>query len=314
MFEAEIAATVAYLESAEALRSLDASAYWPKWDSPYWHALLLHEMGETRRIPEITMRHYVDSLNATPIRIFPIHPGEFPDGADPYRDTCCHCQLGNAYQMMAAWGVDVDAELPWIRPWFLKYQMADGGFNCDDTAYLVEDECPSSMVGTIAVFEAVLRHTRRPWTDEEARFLDRGARFLIDRKVMLGSPSRHNAAERTAAPAWLQPCFPRFYHYDILRGLAALTEWSERTGNALPLDAVRPAMQHMERQDPDGAVRIERRSFEGRGTITKSADGTWSPERRAATTFPLLELVSRIGAVSPFLSQQWNSIATTIGG
>ena len=156
-----------YLGSHRALQSLDADPYWPKWDSPWWHMLLLHEMGRTRQIPKSVIERYVDALDKFPLKIFPVHPGEMPAGLDPYRDTLCHCYLGNVYQVLAAWGIDVDSELPWVRPWFLRYQMADGGLNCDNAAYLVKNEIPSSMVGTIAAFEAVLLHTQRPWNAEE---------------------------------------------------------------------------------------------------------------------------------------------------
>ena len=59
-------------------------------------------------------------------------------------------------QVLAACGVDVERALPWVKPWFVRYQMADGGLNCDETAYPSTDECPSSMVGTVAPFEAML--------------------------------------------------------------------------------------------------------------------------------------------------------------
>ncbi len=161
-YEAEIKQSIDYLSSEFALQTVDADAYWPKWNSPWWHMLLLHEMGETKQIPERMIARYVASLNRIPLKIFPIHPEDMPEGLDPYRGSPCHCQVGNAYQVLAAWGLDVDKELPWMRPWFLRYQMPDGGLNCDNEAYLVKDECPSSMVGTIAAFEAVLLYTKKP--------------------------------------------------------------------------------------------------------------------------------------------------------
>lgn len=304
-FEAEMLATVEYLESAEAMGCLAASAYWPKWHSPWWHMLLLHEMGETRRIPEATMRGFIDAMNATPIKIFPIHQGEFPEGADPFCDTACHCQLGNVYRVLDAWGIDVDAELPWIGPWFSRYQMADGGLNCDETAYLVADECASSMVGTIAAFEAIALKSCRGLSDEERGFIDRAAGFMIGRRLVAGSTSRHNAAERDAAPKWVMPCFPRFYHYDVIRGLTALAAWAERVGEMLPREAIAPAVATVDRVVTDGAVRIGRRCWEGQGTILRSADGSWDHARRPAASFPLLDAVSAVGAVSPFLSREW---------
>jgi hypothetical protein len=216
-YEAEIQNSIEYLSSNLALKTVDADAYWPKWNAPWWHMLLLHEMGETKRIPHKMIERYISSLNRIPLKIFPIKPEDMPEGIDPYRGSPCHCQLGNVYQVLSAWGVDVDKDLSWLRPWFLRYQMADGGLNCDNEAYLVKDECPSSMVGTIAAFEAVLLWTPRAWTAEEKVFLDKGARFLMERKLMLGSPTKHNASERKSAEEWTKLCFPRFYLYDILR-------------------------------------------------------------------------------------------------
>ena len=106
----------------------------------------------TARIAEIIGEDLNSDLAV--VRVNPL-----PEGVDPHRGYPCHCQLGNVYQVLAAYGLDVDKKLPWIRPWFLRYQMADGGLNCDNDAYLATSECPSSMVGTIAAFEAVLRES-----------------------------------------------------------------------------------------------------------------------------------------------------------
>jgi len=254
------------------------------------------------------------SLNRIPLKIFPIHPKDMPEGVDPYRGSPCHCQLGNVYQVFAAWGVDVDQELPWIRPWFLRYQMADGGLNCDNEAYLVKDEVPSSMVGTIAPFEAILLHTSRPWTSEEENFLDKAAQFLIERKLMNGSATKHNAAaERESAPKWLKPCFPRFYLYDVLRGLNALLIWSEKMRQPIPRESVKDVVEYLEKRFPDGNIKNERHSFEGTGTLLQTPTGEWL-RRQPATFFPLLTKVSTVGETSPFLTKQWATARNRLKG
>lgn len=303
-FQAELQESVDYLSSDEALKSLEADAYWPKWNSPWWHMLLLHEMGEAKQIPEVVVKKYIAALNRIPLKIFPIHPEDTPTGIDPYRGSPCHCQLGNVYQVLAAWGVDVDTELPWIRPWFLRYQMADGGLNCDNEAYLVKNEVPSSMVGTIAAFEAILLYTPRAWTTEEKTFLDKGAKFLIERKLILGSLTKHNAAEQESAKDWLKPCFPRFYLYDVLRGLNALLLWSEKTKQAVPSESICDVVNYLTERFPGGQIRNERHSYEGTGTIMQASTGEWL-RGHPASFFPLLTKVSTIGEVSPFLSKQW---------
>jgi hypothetical protein len=300
----EIDQSVTYLASEAARKSLEADAYWPKWHSPWWHMLLLHEMGETKRIPTQAIETCIVSLNKMPVKIFPIHPHDMPPGLDPSRETPCHCQLGNIYQVFSAWGVDVDRELPWVRPWFLRYQMSDGGLNCDNGAYLVQDEVSSSMVGTIAAFEAILLHTPRSWTADERTFLEKGARFLLERKLMLGSPTNHNAEERESAKKWVEPCFPRFYFYDVLRGINALLIWSEKTAQSVPHEAIREVVALLDERFPDGQVRCERRSYEGTPTLLQAPSGEWL-RRQPATLFPLLAKTSTLGEVSPFLSRQW---------
>jgi hypothetical protein len=133
------------------------------------------------------------------LHFFPIQPSDAP-GADLQRDVACHCALGTMYPALAAAGIDVARALPWVKPWFVRYQMADGGLNCDETAYLQTAECPSSMVATVAPLEAMLLDTE--WTREERALVDRAAGFLIERALVRGSDTVHNADERRAAAAW----------------------------------------------------------------------------------------------------------------
>jgi hypothetical protein len=304
--EAAIAQSVRYLDSDTAQRSLDADVYWPKWDAPWWHMLLLHEIGEARRIPERAVTRMVERLDAFPLKIFPIQPGELPPGADPHRDVLCHCALGSVFQVLAAAGRDVDRALPWIAPWFARYQMADGGLSCDDAAYRLTGECPSSIVGTVAPFEAMLLGPPAAWTAERAAFVERAAGFLIERRLMLGSQTVHNAEERTREPAWRAPCFPRFYLYDVLRGLAALTRWAELTGRAVPLRAIAGVLEHLLASCPDGTVRRRRLSYAGVGTWLQSPSGEWV-RRESALRFPLLEATSAVGEPCPYLTRQWTA-------
>jgi len=298
--ERGIADSVAYLGSDAALRSIELDTYWPKWDSPWWHMLLLFELGEAMQIPARAVTAMVTGLDALPLHIFPIHPGDAPPGTDRSRDYSCHCALGCMYQVLSACGVAVDRALPWIEPWFLRYQLADGGLSCDEQAYLVEGECPSSMVGTVAPFEAMLvRRSHRG-------FLERGARFLIERALTRGSSTVHNAEERDAEASWREPCFPRFYFYDVLRGLAALVQWAEATGAALPRAAVADVVDELVERFPDGVVRLARRSYERPTTLLPTADRTPSP-RAPASRFALLEAASIVGEPSEALTRQWTS-------
>ncbi len=301
-----IADSVRYLESDAAVQSLEADTYWPKWHSPWWHMATLWELGEARRIPVRVQRAMITGLDALPLKIFPIESWETPPGIDPHRGSSCHCALGTMVQVLAACGVEVDREVPWAKPWFLRYQMRDGGFNCDGDAYR-SSECASSMVGTIAPFEAMLDGT---WTSEQRAFLERGAAFLLGRELTRGSNTVFNAAERDTAPSWRLACFPRLYFYDVLRGLRALVRWVELSGAPVPASALAGVVTHLVDAFPDGVVRLQRRSYEKPTTLARGADGSW--HREPATRFPLLEATSIVGAPSATLTRQWSEVRAAI--
>ena len=292
-----------YLASDAALRSLEQDPYWPKWNSPWWHLLLLLELGEAQRIPARALRAMRDRLEAMPVKHFPFSLAELPPGLDLHRDTLCHCALGSIYQVLAAGGLDVDRELPWAKPWLLRYQLADGGLTCDNEANLVTGECPSSMVGTVAPLEAMLLGDPATWSAAQRTFVDRAAGFLVGRELRRGSTSVRNAEEREREPLWLRPCFPRFYFYDVLRGASALVRWAELRGATLPLASVEAVATHLCEAFPDGLVRPQRLSYEGTGTRAPDASGTWT--RQPASRFALLDATSAVGEPSPWLTREW---------
>jgi hypothetical protein len=310
--EPAIADSVRYLASDDAMRSLDADVYWPKWTGPWWHMVLLFEMGEARRIPERASAKMAAALAAFKLKIFPIHDSELPDRCTA-GDIQCHCALGCMAQVLAACGRDVDRELPWIESWLVRYQMADGGLNCDEAAYRVTDECASSMVGTVAPLEAMLLGRREAWSAARAGFVERAGQFLIGRRVMLGSSTVHNAAERDSQAGWLAPCFPRFYLYDVLRGLAALVRWAEVTERAVPLAAIAGVIDHLRTAFPDGAVQRQRLSYAGVGTWLPAPTPDWKREPLAFRS-PLLEVTSAVGAPCPYLTRQWSATRRALIG
>ena len=230
--ESETAASVAYLSSEQALRSIAQDPYWPKWDSPWWHMMLLWELGLVKKIPDVAIRGMIQALNTHYERFLPIRIEEIPVGRDKIRHFPCHCGLGTIYQVLFAYGVDVDSELPWIRPWLLKYQLPDGGLNCDESAYVGSKK--SSIVSTLPPLEAVLFCTSRPLSDEESAFLDRGAQYLVAHKLFRSA----NGERKVINTDWLKLCFPRFYEYDVLRGLTFLIRWSQVRCKPIPLEAI----------------------------------------------------------------------------
>jgi hypothetical protein len=295
-FSAALDETLAYLDSPAARESVRADPYWPKWDSPWWRMTLLHELGLASHIPRSITAAMLEALRGHYLPDFPIRLEDVPAGRDPYRHIVCHCAVGTMVQVLDAWGVDVHAELPWMQAWLRRYQLGDGGLNCDERAYARPDG-KSSIVSTLPPLEAMLRTAREPLGDADARFLDAGAAYLIAHRLV----RRAGGDRGVIDPRWLEPCFPRFYDYDALRGLAFLARWAERRARPLPGDAVSEVVERLVTDRArQGGLQIGRRASFG-SNLRRDASGAWVAADRAAS-FPLLDAVSEPGRVSPELT------------
>lgn len=263
-----------------------------KWNGEWWHLVTICEMGYANRIPTSVARKALEQLKYGAWPKFVITKEDAPrTRADRAKMDCCHCELGVYYMVLCQCGCDVDRELPWIRDWFLKHQLDDGGLNCTPTAYL--NSRKSSVVSTLPPLEAILLFTDRSYTEAEARFLDEGARYLIEHRLV-----ESKRESRIINQEWLKPLFPRFFEYDILRGLSYLSEWSRRRNKPLPKGLIEEGLDRMKSFVKGSEV------FVGRHVNDRSSD--WR-----GGTFPLLKSVSKVGKVSPYLTNQLTSILAT---
>lgn len=291
--EREVDALAKRLESAEALDSIREEPYWPKWDSPWWWMTLLWEMGEARRIPCVAAEAMAYALTTHYLPIFPLREEEIPPGTDVYRHVMCHCALGTMYQILHRCWLPVDKAIPGARSWFLRYQLPDGGLNCDEGAY-TRPTPRSSMVSTLPPLEAMLL------TPEDSRFLDQGTEYVLKRCLF-------RSISRGGTPidvAWLTPCFPRFYFYDALRGLNFVAQSGWLRHKAVPAASIVDAVEAIDRMAQAGGLR-PRRAFDGAGTRGHGPEGRWTA-RVDATTFPLLEIAGDASRPSPWLADEWN--------
>ena len=144
--------------------------------------LLLHEMGLTRRIPAPAVEAIISTLDNHYLKFFPFTEAEVPSGIDSITQVACHCQLGTMHQLLTAYGIDVDNRLPWLRPWYLRYQLSDGGLNCDEAAY-TRAIPKSSVVSTVPTLEAILTGAKEKLLPAEIAFLDSGAKYLIGKRL-----------------------------------------------------------------------------------------------------------------------------------
>lgn len=296
MIESWIAVSAAYLASGKARESLALDPYWPKWDSPWWHMTLLWELGRADAIPKEAAEAMLAAIEAKYVRFFPNPREPLPPGKDYHRDGLCHCGLGNMYQTLAACGLDLDARAPWMRAWFLHYQLPDGGLNCDEKAYAKGGA--SSVQSTLPVLEAVLG-AGRPLTPIEEHFVDRGAEYLLERRLAFRLRDG-----QLMDPAFLEIGFPRFYDYDVLRGLAFIADWARLRRRRVQRRAVGWVIDSFDERFPDGRIKLEKPGLMAtENTLLRDKEGSWV--RGEASTFPLLDSVRKTGALSEILTRSW---------
>lgn len=293
----EVQALAADLASPATAQRLADDPYWPKWDAPWWKLLALHEVGLVGAAPPAALDALGAAVAERYLTFFPFTADQVPPGTDPHRDVMCHCALGCLSELLRAAGRDVEKVVPWSRGWFLRYQLPDGGLNCDEAVY-VRDVPHSSIVSTVAALEAVLGHPRR--TAGEHAFLARGVRYLLDRKLGLVGAS---TGRRPIDARWLEPIFPRFYFYDVLRGLTLVTRWAVEEQGELEAEALaEPLLAIAARVGRDGALAAGRDDHATK-TLARAADGTWE-KGQPAGTFPLLERL-RGPAAAAGLTARW---------
>jgi hypothetical protein len=264
---------------------------------------LLWELGRADAIPKEAAEAMLAAIEAKYVRFFPNPREPLPPGKDYHRDGLCHCALGNMYQALAACGLDLDARAPWMRAWFLHYQLPDGGLNCDEKVY--DKGGSSSIQSTLPALEAVLA-AGRPLTPIEEHFVDRGAEYLIERRLAFRLRDG-----QLMDPSFLDLGFPRFYDYDVLRGLAFIAEWARLRRRRVQRRAVNWAIEALDERFPDGRIKIEKPGLiAAEGTLHLDKAGIWV--RGKSSTFPLLESVRKTGVVSEALTRSWAHTRKTL--
>jgi hypothetical protein len=218
------------------------------------------------------------------------------------------------YQILRSKRPDVNDILPWIRPWFLKYQLPDGGLNCEDDAYRISMK--SSIASSLPVFEALMMCAEQTGlSEEEDVFLDKAAAYVIDHRLV------HKLTGELMDPDFLKLQFPRYYSYDLLRGLHFIARWRKhrKMGEAKSANAKSASLEAviaygieiLQSKLKDGMLCVERSDLTGVRTKNIDALGEWNIVT-PASRFHLLDEVGAIGSPSIFLTQQFEQTRTLL--
>lgn len=287
-----------YLSSKLAFNSLNCDPYWPKWDSPWWRILMLFEIGQGHLVLKSIAELLVKKINTHYLHFFPFYEEEIPDNKDPYRHILCHCALGSIYKFLRSYFSNIDLMIPWVRPWFIKYQLPDGGLNCEEQAYINSKK--SSIISSLPPFEAILSCASSGLTEKEKIFLDKGAEYLINHRLA------YSKSGKIMDDNFLKLQFPRFYSYDILRGLSFLSEWRKFRNKSDADEVIEFGCKIINQKFPNKILRIEKSELINEKTLIlcESKDWIWG----IAKTFPLLDEFNQLGIENKYLSEEFAGI------
>lgn len=291
------------LETDESLNSIKLDPYWPKWDSPWWKAVLLLECGQAELIPRRFIDTLIAAVDAHYLHTFPVQDGQIPEGCDPYRQIICHCALGTLCKLLVASREDVFERLPWVYDWFTEFQLPDGGYNCDEAAYTKSRK--SSFLSTLPMLEAMLDIYASTQDARLLPLLQAGADYLISHRIF------RSTSGKIIDPSWLQLSFPRYHDYDVLRGLAFVAKWTAITGAKLDLAVLNESLQIVAKLvDQDGCLKIGIDKISAEGSLYyRKEDWAWDEQ---AGKFACLSELSKPGSRAIALTKQWQELLFAI--
>ena len=285
-----------YLNSDDAKISLKRDVYWPKWDSTWWHLLMLHELGLIKEAPKDLMELFSEVINTNVLHFFPVTEDELPKDTDPYRQILCFCAAGSLYQMLFNYGIDVDQKIPWLREWFTKYQLPDGGYNCNEDAYTKEVK-KSSITSTLPIVESLMLFDKNQITESELDALCNAADYIASHKLF-----RKITDFSIMDPNFTEIRFPRFYEYDFLRGFTFLCNYREKYGYTFP-DSITDEVEELVNQNlSDQVITLKGTIFKER-SYNPASDGKW--ELGQASYFDLMKLMMEPNHQSLVLTKDW---------
>ncbi len=284
------------LKTELALQSIKLDPYWPKWDSPWWKVLLLYETGYKHLIPIEFLDVLIDVIDKHYLHDFPLTEAELPKGIDPYRDILCFCALGNMYKVFEDCGFCIKERLPWWYEWLSKYQLPDGGYNCEEAAYTKSRK--SSFLSTLPVLEAMLIVYCKTHDDKIKTLLDKGAHYLLSHNMYKSSTGKIIEAD------WLQISFPRYYDYDVLRGFSFIVDWAYQTQSALPVRIAEDCFNQIQKSiDPAGYIILKANKVNLDGSLYHiNHEWIWKDK---AESFTALDMLCKENSLSVPLTLNW---------
>lgn len=266
--------------------------YWPKWTATVWQLILLGELGFSRRHPAIKAgcEHFLKVMDSQD-RSWP--PPDYSDKDAEgqwlgWRSVWEPCVTGNMARTLTLFGYQDDSRVREMYEWLVKYQLPDGGWNCEPGPWGKEVH-HSSFMSTIEPLWAFSELDPQNWPKGAREAVARGAEFMLMHKLY-----KSDKTGKIINEEWTKLHFPLFYFYDILHGLRILSKLGFASDERIN-DAVKLLKS---KQLPDGSWPLESTFLNslGRNLVKDSKTGWTIVEERGKARIPAIyQVLGRVG-------------------
>lgn len=250
------------IESEKAQLMIERDVYWPKWDSPWWYMLLLDETSRLSEVPVPVFKELLTCADRQFLKIFPVREEDVDGPVNGHTEVMCFCFFGGLMKLASKLDFDVFAHLPWAKDWVTRYQLPDGGYNCDESVYTGSGR--SSIISTVVMLEGMIEYARySPQPDIFAANMQKAVSYLLKHQIYLTS-----AGKEIEGVNWDKIIFPRFYEYDFLRGLEAVFDFLLFSGKKVRGIAIEKAVNLLKGKIAAGLNHSEKQWLSEEKTIS----------------------------------------------
>ncbi len=265
-FEKPVLKTLEFVSSDQAYEMIERDVYWPKWEHPWWAILALAETGNLEQVPQGLMMELLNCADRQYIHVFPVRPEDAPEDINGYTEVMCFCFLGSLLKVASLMELDFFAYVPWAKDWFTRYQLPDGGYNCDEVAYLESGK--SSLVSTVPMLEGMLAYQR--FMNDDSLFEPQAKKaydYLVKHNVFMSS-----AGKEIEGVEWDKLMFPRFYEFDFLRSLEAVLDYGISRNVEIPEKSIKEAVRLLNQKIEDKIFFSEKQWLREEKTVSYTSE------------------------------------------
>ncbi len=269
--------------------------YWPKWKATVWPLILLAEMGVPGELPAVNRgcQYFLRLMNSQDHSWPPVYSENDPR---TYRSVWEPCVTGNMARTLTIFGFSDDHRVRDMFEWLVKYQLPDGGWNCEPGPWQKE-VFHSSFMSTIEPLWAFSELPAQKWPKGGKKAVERACEFMLTHRLY-----KSDKTGQITHDWWTSLHFPLFYFYDILHGLRVLTSLGHGTDERIH-DAVELLQS---KRLPEGQWPLEASFTQTpkRNLVKDSATGQWSSVKGEKVTEvpPIYSNLGSIGDANPWVT------------